>query len=89
MSSSSDPELYFAWTKVSKKRGRLAQEDNTREASKEDSYWLNPTSTPNRYSALSDEDSSEHHQKTNIETIDNIEPRPYSHQHLQHQAKQN
>jgi hypothetical protein len=76
MSLSSDPELYFAWTIVSKKRGRPPQEDNTREAkhSREDSYWLNPTSTSNRYSALSDEDSSEHHQKSNIETTPKSPP---------------
>jgi hypothetical protein len=74
MSSPYDPELYSAWTKVSKKRGRPPQEDNTREAkhSREDRYWLNPTSTSNRYSALSDENSPEHHQKSNIETT----PRP-------------
>jgi hypothetical protein len=70
MSSSSDPELYSAWTKISKKRGRPPQEDNIREAkhSKEDSYWLNPTLISNRYSALPEEDSSEYYQKSNIKT---------------------
>jgi hypothetical protein len=72
MSLPPDPELYSAWTKVSKKKKERRwppQEDNTGEAklSREDSYWLNPTLTSNRYSTFSDEDSSEHHQISNIE----------------------
>jgi hypothetical protein len=76
MSSSPDPQLLLRLDQSLQKRGRPPQEDNTREAKhgKEDSYWLNPTSTSNRYSALSDEDSSEHHQKSNIETTPKFPP---------------
>jgi hypothetical protein len=69
--STSDLELYFAWTKVSKKRGCLHRKTTHGKlnTARKTAIGLIPLPTSNHYSALSDEDSSEHHQKSKIETI--------------------
>jgi hypothetical protein len=48
-----------------KKRSRTQQEDSIGNAKhiKEDSHWLHPTATHNRYSALSDDENVDHLQK--------------------------
>jgi hypothetical protein len=68
--SSSDPELYSAWTKVSKKRGRPTQEDNIREANiaRKTAICFIPPQHPTVTQLSPNEDSSEHHQKSKIET---------------------
>jgi hypothetical protein len=54
MDTSSCQESSNPWTKVTSKRGRSTQDDFTREAkrSKEDSHWLHPITTNNRFSAV-------------------------------------
>jgi hypothetical protein len=71
MDLSSQPGPSTPWTKVTKKKrrrrrsSRTQQEDSIGNAKhiKEDSHWLHPTTTHNRYSALSDDENVDHLQK--------------------------
>jgi hypothetical protein len=66
---SSQPELNNNWTKLSYKRGRSTQEETEREAklAKESEQWLNQTSTSSHYTALLEEESEDHQQKSGPE----------------------
>jgi hypothetical protein len=54
------------WTKVSYKRSRPTHEEGTQRKAKhlkESEYWLHPTSTSNRHTALLEEDNDQQEQK--------------------------
>jgi hypothetical protein len=61
----SQPGPSTPWTKATNNRSRTSQEDSIGNAKhiKEDSHWLHPTTTHNRYAALSDDESIDHLQK--------------------------
>jgi hypothetical protein len=54
-------EITIPWSKVLSKRSCPLQEDSTQDAkhSKEENHWLHPTSTKNRFSALSSEEPTD------------------------------
>jgi hypothetical protein len=66
----SQPELNDNWTKVAYKRGRSTQQGTEKEAkhAKQSEYWLNQTSTSNRYTALLDEESEDNSRKPVLRT---------------------
>jgi hypothetical protein len=61
MDQSLHQESTISWSKVRNKGSRPLHEDTIRESklSKEDGHWLHPTTTQNRFSALSTEEAAD------------------------------